>query len=122
VFVGNAGHPHARLQRALDRDNLPAAYAAARDQGFVSLADALRLLLLIERKDPERFERAACRFVGRFAAETPHVRLADVQLVLGAVLGLRDLSSRVSLETIAVVAERYRLQTLANVARGRTRW
>ena len=116
--MGNAGGAHARLQRALQRDDLLGAYAAARDQGHVSLADALQLLILIERKDPERYERAACRFVGHFASETPMVRLADVQLMLGAVAGLRDLSSRVSLETIAAVADRYRLQTLAKAARG----
>ena len=50
AFVGNSGHPHARLQRALDREDLPGAHAAAVDLGRVPLADAFRLLLLIEKK------------------------------------------------------------------------
>ena len=121
MFVGNAGSPHARLQRALERRDLSGAYAAARAQGFVSLADALGLLLLIERKDPEKFERAAVRWVGRFAVETNGVRLADVQMLLGAVASLPGFASRVGFVTIAAVADRYRLDTLAKAARSEIR-
>jgi hypothetical protein len=115
--VGNAGSPHARLQRALDREDLPGAHAAAVDLGRVNLADALRILLLIARKDPDRFERAAVRFVGRVASETPTLRFHDLNLLLGAVAGLQDFAPQLALETIAGVADRHRQGMLGLAAR-----
>jgi hypothetical protein len=117
VFVGNAGSPRARFQRAVERRNLPAAEAAAHELGRLSLADALLLLLLIADKQPEKFERAAVRWVGRFAVETSGVRVPDLQLLLGAVAGLRDPVPRVPLETIASVADRFRLGSVSTTAR-----
>lgn len=115
--MGNAGHPHARLQRALDREDLPAAHAAAVDLGLVNLADSLRILLLIARKDPDRFERAAVRFLGRVASETPTLRLHDLTLLVGAVAGLQAFAPQLSLETIAGVADRHRQGMLGLAAR-----
>lgn len=117
MFVGNAGSPHARLQRALDREDLPGAHAAAVDLGRVTLADALRILLLIARKDPDRFERAAVRFIGRVASETPTLRLHELTLLVGAVAGLQDLAPQLALETIACVADRHRQGMLGIAAR-----
>jgi len=117
AFVGAAGSPRARFQRAVERRNLPLAEAAAHELGRLALGDALCLLLLIAEKAPEKFERAAVRWVGRFAVETSGVRVPDLQLLLGAVAGLREPAPRVSLETIATVADRFRVGSVATTAR-----
>jgi hypothetical protein len=51
--------------------------------------------------------------------ETLGVDIADSQLLLGAVAGLREPLPRVQLETIALVAERYKVSSVARVARRR---
>jgi hypothetical protein len=51
--------PHGRFQRAIALRDLLGAESAAREMGGLYLADALDLLLLIARKEPARFERAA---------------------------------------------------------------
>ena len=117
MFVGNAGHPHARLQRALDREDLPGAHAAARDLDQVSLPDAFRLLLLIEKKAGDRFERAAVRFVARVAADTPTLTLNELQMLVGAVGALQGFAPQLALETIAGVADRHRQGMLGLAAR-----
>jgi hypothetical protein len=117
MFVGTAGHPHARLQRALEREDLPGAHAAALDLGQVSLPDAFRLLLLIEKKAGDKFERAAVRFVARFASETPTLRVHELQLLASAVAGLQDLAPQLSLETIAALADKHRQGMLGITAR-----
>lgn len=66
--------------------NAGIAEAAARDIEHVALADALTLTLLY-RDDPERYERAAARWIARLIAERPGVRLAEVDL---AAAGFRE--------------------------------
>lgn len=73
--------------------------------------------MLIARKEPNRFERAAVRFIGRVASETPTLRLHDLTLLLGAVAGLQDLAPQLALETIAGVADRHRQGMLGLAAR-----
>ena len=48
--------------------------------------------------------------------ETRPIGLADAQLLLGGVAGLNDVALRVQLETIALVAERYKVSSVARVA------
>jgi hypothetical protein len=55
------GHPYAIFRRALERENLPAAEAAARELPWVGLLDALELTALIARKEPRRHSRVAAR-------------------------------------------------------------
>ena len=68
---------------ALATGNPRIADAAARDLEHVGLADALELCLLY-RDDPERYERAAARWIGRLVAERPRLRLSEVELAVGA--------------------------------------
>jgi hypothetical protein len=86
VFVTSQGHPYARFRRALATGNPRIAEAAARDLQLVSLADALELCLLY-RGEPERYERAAARWIARLIAERPGIRLSEVEL---AAAGFRD--------------------------------
>jgi hypothetical protein len=77
------GHPYARFRHALATGNARIAEAAARDLQHVGLADALELVLLY-RDDPERYERAAARWIGRLVAERPRLRLSEVELASAA--------------------------------------
>jgi hypothetical protein len=77
------GHPYARFRRALATGNSGIAEAAARDVEHIGLRDALELCLLY-RDDPERYERAAARWIGRLVAERPRLRLSEVELAAGA--------------------------------------
>jgi hypothetical protein len=53
---------------------------------MVSLADALELCLLY-RGEPERYERAAARWIARLIAERPGARLSEIEL---AAAGFRE--------------------------------
>jgi hypothetical protein len=63
------GTAHGRFERAIHRRHVQAAEMAAREMGGLSLADALLLcyaLLLCEllaHTDPQRYERAALRWL-----------------------------------------------------------
>ena len=83
VFVTSQGHPYARFRRALATGNPRLAEDAARELQHIGLADALELCLLY-KDDPERYERAAARWIGRLANERPRLRLSEVELAVGA--------------------------------------
>jgi hypothetical protein len=114
----STGSPHGRFRRAVDRGNLLDAEACARELGHLELADALDLLLLIARKEPA-VPRAAARWHARFVLEARGMHVADSQLLLGAVAGLRDEAPRVALETLALVADRFRAEFVARSVRRR---
>lgn len=120
AFVSNSGSAHARFRRAIERDSLILAEATARELGAqhpLPLSDSLDLLLLIARKEPHRFERAATRWHGRFECEIRGVDISDAQLLLGALGGLRNPVPELELETIARIAERLRAQSITVAAR-----
>ena len=56
----------------------------------IRLDDALRVCLLIRDHDPEHYERAALRWVGRFALEARDATLADVRAAADALARLPD--------------------------------
>ncbi len=66
--------------RTLATGNPRIAEVAAQELTTITLADALELCLLY-RSDPERYERAAARWIARLIAERP---LSEVELVAGA--------------------------------------
>src|ERR1043165_3687056 len=72
------GSPYTRLRRAIQAGNLAIINATAAELGSVALPDALGILLVIEAKDDERFERAAVRWAGRLALEAPDLELAEL--------------------------------------------
>ena len=82
-----------RLRRALDRGNVTEALSAAAELGFVGLAEALELTLLLADKDPERFDRAAVRWHVRFVHDSKNVTLHEslaVLALLAAIPGNRS--------------------------------
>ncbi len=72
------GSPYPRLKRAIAAGNLAIIEATAAELGWVALRDALGILLVIEAKDAERFERSAVRWAGRLALEVPDLRAGRV--------------------------------------------
>src|SRR6476661_8578633 len=80
------GHPYARFRRALATGNPRIAEAAAREVEHTDLRDALELTLLY-RDDPERYERAAARWIARLIAERPKIQLAEIELAASRVPG-----------------------------------
>ncbi len=101
------GSPYARFRRALDAGNELLVLAAARELPRVGLEDALRICLLIRGGDPGRYERAAVRWLGRFALEARGVTIEDIRAAARALDALPD----------QPVAAMERLQALC-IARG----
>ena len=83
--MGDAGSPYARFRRALRGGNLFLVRTTAAElPGPLPLEDALEVLALIARADPERYQRAAARWAGRAALEHPDVELTELALVIAA--------------------------------------
>ena len=74
-------------RRALDTGNPTIALAAASELDFVSLPDALELVLLLV-DDPGRFQRAALHWHARYCAEVPDVGFEEAHAVLACLSGL----------------------------------
>jgi hypothetical protein len=87
--VTSQASSYARFRRALDSGNATVALATATELDFVSLPEALELLLLLLESEPSRFERAALRWHGRYCRELTDVDLAEAQAVLACLAGLR---------------------------------
>jgi hypothetical protein len=67
--MSNAGSPYPRFQRALATGNLHLIRAAAAELPSVDLGDALAVCMAMREAEPERFERAALRWLARYAVE-----------------------------------------------------
>jgi hypothetical protein len=82
------GHPRAIFKRAIERGNVVVAEATAREIGL-SLEEALQLVLLYAAYEPQKLERAALRWFGRYLDEGKGVSLLRAQLALSALAELR---------------------------------
>ena len=87
--MSSDGNPYARFRRALATGNLHLVIAAAAELPRVGLRDALEVCLLLRDGDPERYDRAAVRWAGRFALEAQGVSLAAVEEAVDALAELR---------------------------------
>ena len=106
MVLGNAGGPHARFQRAIQRGQLWAAETAAGELGQLTLTDALSLTALIARDAPARFERAAVRWHGRYELERPGVGLLESQFALAALAALRGDDAEMGAKALAGLLHR----------------
>jgi hypothetical protein len=109
--VAGKGSLRGNFQRAIDRRQLLAAEAAARQLAPLSLADALALTLLIAENDPSRFDRAAPRWHARFVLEAGRVGLLESQLALATVAQLPNHDAKAA-KVLADLARRYRIQNI----------
>jgi hypothetical protein len=78
------GNAYARFRRALQTGNETLVLAAARELPQVALDDALRICLVLRGGDPARYERAAVRWLGRFALEARDATIEDLRLAADA--------------------------------------
>jgi hypothetical protein len=84
------GNPYARFRRALATGNEALVTAAALELPRIALDDALRICLVLRGGDPDRYERAAVRWLGRFALEARDVTIDDLRLAANALDALPD--------------------------------
>jgi hypothetical protein len=84
------GHTYSIFKRAIQRRNVGAAVAAAKDLPQLSLSDALDLTMLVARKDPRRHQRVAARWLQRFLEEHPDVTIEEAGLAASSLAALPD--------------------------------
>jgi hypothetical protein len=84
------GSPYQRFRRALETGNAALVTAAALELPRVALDDALRICLVLRGGDPDRYERAAVRWLGRFALEARQVTIEDLRVAADALDALPD--------------------------------
>ena len=84
------GSAYARVRRALKTGNLTLICNAAAELLRVDLGDALEVRVAIHRAEPERFERAALRWLARFCVERREATVAQVQAAAWAFDNLND--------------------------------
>jgi hypothetical protein len=90
VRVTSDGNPYARFKRALETGNETLVTAAALELPRVALDDALRICLVLRGGDPTRYERAAVRWLGRFALEARSATIEDLRLAADALAALPE--------------------------------
>lgn len=71
MFVRAEVSANTRLQRAIERGDLGLVRLAASECERIDLEEALGILLLIADQEPEVYERAAVRWLGRLLASRP---------------------------------------------------
>ncbi len=79
TFVTSDGNPYSRFRRALATGNEALVTAAALELPRIGLDDALRICLVLRDGDPRRYERAAVRWLGRFALEAAGTTIDDLR-------------------------------------------
>lgn len=73
------GSPYQRFRRALETGNPALVIATAHELPRVALDDALRICLVLRGGDPVRYDRAAVRWLGRFALEARGATIEDLR-------------------------------------------
>lgn len=104
--MGIAGHdivPYPVFRAALDAGNLDRVRQLAAQMPRVGLQDALRICLLM--RDHDGYERAAVRWLGRFALEGPQVDL-DAMHEAAAALDALPYRPDAAMEQLAAVCGR----------------
>ncbi len=100
------GRPYARFRRALEVRSVFQAETAARELGRLGLNDALDYLTLLAAEDPERFERAARKWLARLLAESPALTLNEAMVALGSLRGIGSLYEEQSREVLRALVKR----------------
>lgn len=100
------GSSYTRFKRALATGNLDLIRAAAAELPRVGLADALEVCLLMRDQDGGHFERAAVRWLGRFALEARNVTVEAVERAAAA-LGRMPQAPDLAMETLSQLCIQY---------------
>lgn len=86
--TGSGIPPYVIFRQALDAGDLARIRALAAAMPRINLQDALRICLLMREQDG--YERAAVRWLGRFALEARSATIEDVQAAAAALDALPD--------------------------------
>ena len=84
------GSAYACFKRALKTGNLTLIRNAAAELPRVDLSDALAVCVVIRQAEPERFQRAALRWLARFCLERRDATLAQIQAAAWAFDNITD--------------------------------
>jgi hypothetical protein len=110
VFVTSQGHAYARLRRALNRHNPVEALSAASELHHVGLVEALELVLLLCRREPRRYPRAALRWHARYCDEMKDVGLEEAQVILAALVALPSARGHAAARAMSELLDRRGLE------------
>jgi hypothetical protein len=88
--VTSDGSAYSRFRRALETGNELLVLATARELPRVGLEDALRVCLVLRDGERERYERAAVRWLGRFALEARGVTIEVLRAAADALDALPE--------------------------------
>jgi hypothetical protein len=104
MFVSSDGSAYARFRRALETGNEMLVLGAARELPQIALDDALRICLVLREGDRRRYDRAAVRWLGRFALEARAVTMADLRAAAAALdaLPTRSVEAMEQLQRLCV--------------------
>lgn len=102
--------------RAVERRNVLAATAAARQLGHLSVAHALATVVLYAETGDGRFEGATARWHARFV-EAASLERSESELALAAVAGLNGPARAEAAEVLASLARRHRVPNVEAVLR-----
>lgn len=100
------GHPRSIFHRAIERGSLVLAEQTARELEHIWLSEALELVALIARHDPQRHGRAGARWVRRYLEENAAAGLDDVTFVTGCLAALGGPEHDAALGALRAVAKR----------------
>lgn len=102
------GSAYTRFRRALEIGNELLVFTAARELPRVGLEDALRICLLIRDGNRDRYERAAVRWLGRFALEAEGVTIDALRAAADALDALPERANE-AMEQLQALCASYRL-------------
>ena len=105
MFVSAPGPAYAAFRSALNSGNLDRIRRTARQLPAVRLEDALAICVAY-RDEPELYERAAIRWIGRFCLEAKGVGIEDVYQVAEALDRLPDHPERTAEELGRLIGRR----------------
>jgi len=103
AFVPIKGGSYTRFRRALESGNLTLVRAAAAELPRINLDDALRVCLLLRAADAAGYEKAAVRWLGRFALEHPGATLSMLHQAVAAFGRLPDDPEAAQRELVALI-------------------
>ena len=106
--MGEAGSAYTRLVKGLRTGNALIARAAAAELEQVPLGEAIAVTLLIADQEPELYDRAAVRLIGRMCLELRGLSVGEAQLAAAALATLRE-SRQAAAVALAELCGRYRL-------------
>jgi hypothetical protein len=74
----------------------------------IRLTDALRICLIVRDREPAQYERAAVRWLGRFALEARDATLPDLKRAAQA-LGTLPSDAKTAMEELTTLCRQYHL-------------